>query len=172
MEIRKTRLQKLAELLILIMLGVVLNVFDWMLYLLPNIELVTPLIIVYTYRFGIKALIPVYVYVFLEILLNGVNLWIIMYLYVWAILVLSVLPFVKMKSQRIAALTLPAIAGLFGLLFGTLCAIPYIFIFDFTYAVGWIIGGLPYDAIHAVSNFAAVAILYYPLTRVMDRIKI
>ncbi len=172
MEVRKTKLDRLVELMVLIMLGVILNVFDMALAVLPNIEVITLLIMVYTHKFGIKALIPTYVYVFLEILLNGINLWVIMYLYVWAMLVLMALPFVRLKSQRIAVVVLTVIAGLFGLLFGTLCAIPYIFMFDLTYAVSWVVSGLPFDIIHAVSNVITVGVLYIPLIRTMDRIKI
>ena len=102
MDIKNRTLRDLAVIIALIMLGVVLNVFDWILMLLPNIELVTPLLIIYTYKFGAKALISAYVYAFIEIATHGFNVWNIMYLYVWAILVLIVWPLTKIKNKKVA----------------------------------------------------------------------
>ena len=165
-------LKNLAATLALIMLGVVLNVFDWALMMLPNIELVTPLLIIYTYKFGIKALIPAYVYAFIEIATHGFNVWNIMYLYVWAILVLIAWPLTKIKAKKIATPVIAVFAGLYGLSFGALCSIPYWFLNGPTFARAWIASGLTFDIIHAVSNFVATLVLYIPLCKVMDKIKI
>lgn len=169
METKKTTLQKLAELLALVMLGVLLNVADMALSLLPNIELVTPLLIVYTYKFGIKALIPAYIYAFIEIFLYGISMWNIMYLYVWALIVLIALPLVKIKNRIVTAGVLPVFAGVYGLCFGALCSIPYFFAIGPEYAVSWIISGFSFDVIHAVSNFLTTLCLYIPLTKVLDK---
>ena len=165
-------LKNLATTLALIMFGVVLNVFDWALMMLPNIELVTPLLIIYTYKFGVKALIPAYVYAFLEIATHGFNVWNIMYLYVWALLVLIMWPLTKIKSKKIATPVVAAVAGLYGLAFGTLCSIPYWFLNGPAFALAWIASGFSFDLIHAASNLVATAILYIPLCKVMDKIKI
>lgn len=172
MKAQKTTLQKLAELLALVMLGVLLNVLDAIFALLPNIEFITPLLIVYTYKFGIKALIPAYIYAAIEIFLYGISMWNIMYLYVWALLVLIALPLVKIKKRVITAFVLPTFAGVYGLCFGSLCSIPYFFAIGPEYAVSWIISGFSFDVIHAVSNFLTTLCLYIPLTKVLDKVKI
>lgn len=172
MKEQKTNLQKLAQLLALVMLGVLLNAADMALSLLPNIELVTPLLIVYAYKFGIKALIPAYIYAFVEIFLYGINIWNIMYLYVWALAVLLALPLVKIKKPAVTVWALPVFAGIYGLCFGALCSIPYFFTIGPEYAISWIISGFSFDIIHAVSNFLTTLCLYIPLTKVMDKIKI
>ena len=59
-----------------------------------------------------------------KIALYGAGLWNLMYLYVWPIVVLAALPFRRSESRAFWA----AIAGLHGLCFGALCAIPYFFI--------------------------------------------
>ena len=62
------------------------------------------------------------------------------------------------------------LAGVYGLLFGPLMYLAY-----FTVVGGWNgflpmwIAGIPYDLIHAVSNFLTVLFLYKPLSNVMDR---
>ena len=52
--------------------------------LLPNIHLLGMLTMVYTIVFRIKALIPIYVYVFLNGIFAGFSPWWIPYLYIWA----------------------------------------------------------------------------------------
>ena len=56
---------------------------------LPNIEPTSLLVMVYVVVFGRKALYPIYLYVALEILFYGIQLWNINYLYVWLILALG-----------------------------------------------------------------------------------
>ena len=50
--------------------------------LLPNIEPVSLLVMVFAAVFGLKALYPVYVYVAMEILFYGLGLWNLNYLYI------------------------------------------------------------------------------------------
>ncbi len=160
------RHNKLAELLVLTMLGVLLNTAKFILQALPNVELVSLLLMVYTYSFGIKALIPTYIYVGIEILIYGINIWNVMYLYVWAVLVLVCLPFRRVRSGLIFAF----ISGFFGIFFGTLCAAPYFFTLGPEFAIAWVISGLSFDLVHGVANFIFAILLYVPLTKAMDRI--
>lgn len=161
------RTNKLAQLLVLVMLGVILFISKWILQLLPNIELVSLLLMVYTYKFGIKALIPTYIFVGIDIFIYGINIWNVMYLYVWAVLVFVCLPLRKIRKGWLFAI----IGGLFGLLFGCLCSIPYFFTIGAEFAVSWVISGFTFDCIHAGGNFLAALVLYIPLTKALDRIK-
>ena len=86
---------------------------------LPNIEPVSLLIMVYMAVLGWRGLFPVYIYVLLEYLIWGVNLWSICYLYVWLVLALLAagvvaaffafligLPVLRLKSDYLAIATL------------------------------------------------------------------
>ena len=53
---------------------------------LPNIELVSPLIIVYTRNFGKKTLAIIYIFALIQGLTYGFGVWWVNYLYVWTIL--------------------------------------------------------------------------------------
>ena len=53
---------------------------------LPNIEPVSLMVMLFAVTFGRKAVYPIYVYVLMEFVLYGLNLWSINYLYVWIIL--------------------------------------------------------------------------------------
>ena len=160
------RKNKLAELLVLALFGVLLSTAKFVLATLPNIELVSLLIAVYTYKFRLKALIPTYIFVGIDILLYGINIWNVMYLYVWAIVVFVCLPLKKFRQGWVFAIVL----GLFGLLFGTLCSIPYFFAMGAEFAVSWIASGFVFDCIHGAGNFLIAFLLYVPLTKALDRI--
>ncbi len=164
-----TRLEKLKELLVLVMFAPLLTAVKMVLAAFYNIELVSLLLMVITYKFGVKALIPSFIFSVTEILIYGINIWNVMYLYVWMVLVLISLPFRKIRKGWVFAL----ISGLFGLSFGALCSIPYYFIPSFgpAYAIAWTVSGFfPADILHCVGNVGSALLLYIPLTKALDRV--
>ena len=134
---------------------------------LPNIELVSFLIVMFTLLLGWKALIGVEAFVLVECLIWGFGLWSIMYFYVWPILVLVTMAFRRCKSMWVFV----AISGGFGFIFGALCAIPYLFIGGPYQALTWWIAGLTYDAIHGVGNTVLMIVLYHPVRKVVNKIR-
>ena len=133
---------------------------------IPNVHPVTLLLLLATILYGAKALYPAFGFALLEIALYGAGIWNLMYLYVWPLAVLAALPFRKETSRALWA----AIAGLHGLCFGALCAIPYFFIGGGRMAVSWWISGIPYDVIHCVSNAVLAFVLLPPLRKLMERL--
>ncbi len=133
---------------------------------LPNMELVSLLVIIYTLVFGRKALYIIYVFVALEGIIYGIGLWWINYLYVWTILFIIVMLLRRQHSPYFWA----GISGFYGLTFGALCAIPNLFLSGIDSAVGYWIAGIPYDILHAVGNFAVALLLFKPLYQVLDNI--
>ena len=89
---------------------------------LPNIEPVTTLIILYTLIYKKQVFPVIYTFVLLEGLVFGFGIWWVSYLYIWSILALIVLSLRKITSVILWAV----VSGAFGLLFGALCAIPYL----------------------------------------------
>lgn len=134
---------------------------------LPNVELVTLLIILYTLFLGWKALIAVFAFVGVECLVWGMGIWIIMYLYIWPFLVILTLLLRKQESMWVFGM----LAGFFGLFFGALCSIPYFFIGGIHMAFTWWVSGIPYDILHGVSNFILCMVLFVPLRAALRRIK-
>ena len=86
---------------------------------LPNIHIVGVLVLLCAQVFGLRALYPVYIFVTLEILIFGMGLWAINYLYVWAILVLIG---VVLKKTHAGRLGWAVAAGVFGMIFGAALA--------------------------------------------------
>lgn len=133
---------------------------------LPNIEIVSLFIILYTLFFGRKTIYAIYTFVIIEGCLYGFGIWWIMYLYVWPLLALLTWCFRK----HAAPLPYAILSGVFGLFFGALCAIPYLFIGGWSMAFSWWIAGIPYDIIHCVANFILCLFLFKPLHQVLKMV--
>lgn len=133
---------------------------------LPNIELVTPLLILYTLFLGKKVFIPLYAFVLLEGIIWGFGMWWISYLYVWAVLVIIVLLLKKLDSALLFAVA----AAIFGLLFGTMTSLPYLFIGGWPMFLSTVTAGLTFDFIHCAGNFAGTLLLYHPLKTLLIKL--
>ena len=153
--------KKTFEMVILAFLGAMLVVGQVALSFLPNIEIVSVLIYVYAKTFRWKALIPVYIFVFLEGLIYGFSIWWMTYLYVWAILVAVAI----LVGNDNSVIVCTAVISLYGLAFGFLCAIPTFFIAGIGGGISFFVSGLPFDIAHFAGNMITGMILYEPLHR-------
>ena len=133
---------------------------------LPNIEPVSLLVMLFAVTFGWKALYPVYIFVVMEILYYGINIWNIYYLYIWTILAVAAILLRKTESPLIFAI----LSAAYGLLFGALCAIVDVFIGGFGYAVAKWVSGIPFDITHCVGNFVIALVAFKPLRRLMQKL--
>ena len=79
------------ELLLMGILTALLFIGQVFLAFLPNIEIVSFLIILYTLVFGRKVFLMIYTFILLEGILYGFGLWWFQYLYLWSILAATVL---------------------------------------------------------------------------------
>lgn len=132
--------------------------------ILPNIEVVSLLIIIYSLFFGKKVFWILYAFVFLEGFLYGFGIWWFNYLYVWSILACVVL----WQKENTSALFWAIISGFFGLSFGGLCALPYIVLSGWRAAFAYWISGLTFDLLHCAGNFVLCFFLFRPLYRLFD----
>ena len=133
---------------------------------IPNIELVTLLIMIYTLVLGRKTIFAIYVFTFLEGLFYGFGVWWFTYLYVWTILYIIVRIFRKQENIVIWSL----IGGAFGLSFGALCSIPYLIAGGIGAGITWWIAGLPYDILHGIGNFVVILVLFKPIRSVIEKL--
>ena len=133
---------------------------------LPNIEPVSLIVMLFAVVFGKKWVYPVYLYVAMEILFYGINLWNLNYLYIWAVLAVAACLLRDMKHPLGWAL----LAGVFGLLFGALCGIVDVFIGGTTYALSKWISGIPFDIAHCAGNFIIVLVIFQPLRELLEKL--
>lgn len=133
---------------------------------LPNIEPVTLLVILFTHHVKKQTPYIIYVFVLLEGILFGFGMWWLAYLYVWIILYLIV----RMIGNSNSAFVWALVAGIFGLLFGVLCSVPYWFTMGPVGAAAWILSGFYFDLLHCAGNFVVVLLLWKPLSLGLSKI--
>lgn len=151
---------------ILGLLGAILVVAQVSLSFLPNIELVTLLLVVMTICIGRYVLAPLFVFIVIEALLYGMTMWVVNYLYVWPLLCALAYLLRQQRSPLFWAL----FNGAFGLSFGALCAIPYLFIGGPSSAFAYWVSGLYFDLLHCAGNFVVALLLFKPLLRLAERL--
>lgn len=140
---------------------------------MPNIELTSFWIILFTLFFRWRILFAVPVFIFIEGAFYGFGLWWVMYLYAWPLLAGLAWLFRKQKSVWFWSI----FSSAFGLSFGFLCAIPYVVIgmTDSGWLGGlqagfvWWVAGIPWDIAHGVGNFVLMLMLYRPVCKAMER---
>ena len=154
------------------MLGVIMFVSKIAMEVLPNIHLLGMLTITYTLVYRVKALIPIYIYVFLNGLFSGFNMWWIPYLYIWTILWALTMLIPKRSPRWLCCIIYPLLCALHGIAFGALYAPlqALMYGFDLDQTLAWIVSGFAFDIIHAVGNFT-VGMLIYPLSEVLKKLK-
>ncbi len=134
--------------------------------LLPNIEPVTLLLLLYTLFFGRKTFWIVAVFVLLEGLLYGFGTWWPMYVYIWPLWCVAVM---LLRRLQPTLLLWACAAGLFGLAFGALCLPMHMLLMGAAGGFGWWVAGIPMDLLHGGGNFVLTLVLFDPLYRVMER---
>jgi len=152
------------------MLGTIMYVSKFIMEFLPNIHIVGALTIAYTVVFRKKALIPIYVFVFLVLLFNGFSLWLFPYLYIWTVLwgITMLLP--KNMSKKASCIVYPVVCLIHGLLFGILYAPAQAILFkmSFEQMLSWIAAGFTFDIVHAIGN-ATAGLLVIPTVETLRR---
>lgn len=168
----RKRSQRLFELILLTIFGVLMFATKIAMAILPNVHLIGMFIMVFTLSFRSKALIPIYVYVALEGLVYGFGTWWISYLYIWAILWGMTMLIPRRLPKTALAVICPIVCAIHGLLFGALGA-PVEAVahnWNFEQMLAYIAMGIPFDITHAISNFC-FGILAIPLVLVLEKLK-
>ena len=154
------------------MLGAIIFLSDLLMEALPNIHGVAMFIALFTLIYRAKALIPLYVYVFLSGVFSGFAQWWIPYLYIWTILWALIMLIPKNSSNKIKFIFSIIFCSLHGLLFG-ICYAPLqalMFGLSFEGMITWIVAGLPWNCIHGISNFFC-GMMIVPIASVLTKLE-
>lgn len=162
---------KIKEIAIFGVLGAIIFVSKLVMEAFPNIHIIGMLIVAITVVFRVKALYPIYVFVFLNGLFYGFALWWIPYLYVWTVLWVFVMLIPKKTPRKALPIIYMSVAALHGFLFGILYAPTQAIIFglNFKSMIAWIVAGFPFDLIHGISNFIC-GVLICPVIVALRRV--
>lgn len=134
---------------------------------LPNVEIVSLLVILYSLLLGRQVFLIIYAFALLEGCLYGFGLWWVSYLYVWTLLAIIAL---ALRRTEAPALFWAILSGFFGLAFGALCALPYLVTGGIAAAISYWLAGLGFDLIHCAGNFLVCLLLFRPLYRLLSRL--
>ncbi len=156
------------------MMVAVIEVSKATLSFLPNIELTSFWLILFTLYLGWRIVFVVPVFILIEGAIYGFGTWWIMYLYAWPLLVLVTRLFRKQTSPLFWSI----LSGTFGLFFGLLCSLPYVVMGvtesgitgGLTAGFTWWITGIPWDIVHCIGNFVLMLILYKPVRSAMNHL--
>ncbi len=157
-------LKKIEEMVLFALFGAIMYLVA-QIDIVPNMHPLALFIAAFTAVYRVKALIPIYVYVFLEGLLGGFGIWWYPNLYIWTILWLVIMLIPKNTHEVAAGIIITVLCTLHGIGFG-LMYMPYqCYVFfkgnwDFAYI--WLLNGLPFDTLHAVGNLVS-SLLTIPL---------
>ncbi|MBR0535767.1 MAG: hypothetical protein IIX14_05255 [Clostridia bacterium] len=163
----------IKEIAVFGMLGGLMYASKVLMDIFPNIHFIGLFITAITAVYRRKALYPIYIFIMLTGLLNGFGTWWFPYLYLWAMLWGAIMLLPKTLDGKKASVIYAIVCSLHGLLYGFLYA-PFqaiVYNLNFEGIVTWWLTGLPFDAIHAVSNFIATLLLSIPLIRLLKRLE-
>ena len=153
------------------MLGTLMFCSKVIMSALPNIHLLGMMVMVLTLTFRWRALIPIYIYVFLDGLYLGFSPWWVPYLYIWTILwaITMILP--KKMPKWLCCVIYPIVCSLHGFAFGILYAPAHALFFglNFQELLMWISAGVAFDITHGISNFI-VGFLIVPFSELMKKL--
>ena len=139
------------ELVILSMLGSLMFLGQYIFQFIPNIEVVSLFIIIFSLIYRYKILYSITLFIMLMGIFYGFGLWILGYLIIWPLLCVMTIILSKYLKKNYFIRSL--FSATFGFLFGAFYAIPYIFVGGASLAFVYWISGIVFDIIHMIGNF-------------------
>lgn len=160
------------EMAVFSMLGALMFASKMLMEAAPNIHLLGVFTIAFTVVYRAKALYPIYIYVLLNGLFAGFNVWWVPYLYLWTVLwgITMLLP--KKMPKPMAVVVYSLVNALHGYGFGILYAPAQAILFGLSFKgmIAWIIAGFPFDVIHGTSNLIG-GLLIVPIVFVLKKLE-
>lgn len=135
---------------------------------LPNIELISLLLIAYTLELPRLALPAVYTYVCLYGLIWGFGVWWFPQLYIWLVLY----EVIRVLKKADSVLLFSVASALFGLSYGALYALSYGLANGAAAGIAWWVSGIPFDLLHCGGNFICALLLLGPLRKALSRCRV
>lgn len=154
---------------------------------IPNVEVVTILIALCSYVWGLGVCLPaVFVFIACDVAIYGVNTWVISYLIHWNVVAVAFWLLSKIKTGKVLTVVLAtALAVVLTSCFGVLTSfvdvcIGYVngegFFFDWQNVgkrfVAMYVAGIAFYVTHVVCNFSLFAVAFLPLQKINQKAKI
>lgn len=154
------------DIIIIALFAAILTAGKLALMAVPNVEIVTLLIMLYAVTFGLKISLPTtIIFCLMEAMIFGFNTWLITYFIYWPLLAVATFLASKIKNQR--NILYAIFGGLFTILFGVISSaidaiissnvakINFFVMFSIVYT-----RGVAYYLTHLVSNIIFITVAF------------
>lgn len=159
----------IKKLVLLALLAASALVIQIGLAVIPNVELVTLWFLIIALSLSFKdSLIIIFVFSLLEALVWGFGDWVIGYLWIWNVWILIIHFFKPIFKHNESLWAL--LAAFYGFMFGALFALQHGLMYGVNLGMLYWVRGIPFDILHAVSNYILVLLLYTPLSKTFTRL--
>lgn len=154
--------------IILIALFVAISVVSRVGAVIPSIQITTTLIIIITLNYGLKyGLSLALLTPLVSNMILGQGIWTLWQMFAWGVVALITTTLRKYKEKLYIISTFSFLMGyLYGLIVNTLSIFTY-GLFGGT-VIAYFLASLPYDTIHALSNFTFTIVLLLPISFVIE----
>ena len=162
----------LRELTLFAMFAAIMLASKLLMESLPNIHAIGMFTMLFTVVYRKRALIPLYIYIFLNGMIYGFPFWWIPYLYIWMVLwgITMLLP--KNMPPKWAMVAYPVVCAIhgfgYGILYAPCQALMYNLRGDALWA--WIVAGFYFDFLHGIGNFF-LGFLIFPLAKILVKLE-
>lgn len=162
-------MKPVVRLVVISLLSALLLVVQIALAVVPNVELVSLLILIYTLLLPLPTTLGIVgIFVTLEFIVWGFGDWVIGYYWIWPVWVLLVY-FTKWINKddphRWALL-----GAFWGILFGILFSLHHGILYGMTYSYAYWIRGISFDIIHAISNYILMLLSYRVIFNILKKL--
>lgn len=164
---------KTRDIAIFAMLGALMFTSKKLMETIPEVHLLGMFIVSVTAVYRVYALIPIYVYVFLDGLFGGFATWWVPYLYIWAVLWAFTMLIPKKAPDKVKKVLYIAVCSLHGFAFGLFYA-PFEALLHNRTIEGliswWVIGFFSADIRHGISNLIC-GFLIMPMINILKKVR-
>lgn len=163
---------KLKDVALLSLLAALMCVGDFAMEWLPNVHFVGVFIVVTTVIYRKYAILSIFVYWMVSGFVEGISLWWIPKIYIWAFLWLGIMLIPKDLSEKTKSILYVVVCAMHGFLsFGVLYAPAQALIagLDFKATLAWIATGLPFDITQCIGNLVLGSLVIYPMIKILQR---
>ena len=150
-------------------MGALLVVSKFSLSFIPNVEVVTTLLIAYCFVFGFDGVVASLVFCLADVILYPPSIDVIIsYFIYWNLLAITVAIFKELKIKNFVAHFLTACV--YTLLFGVITSLLNSLFYGVPFGVVYV-AGLYFYAIHLVSTSVFMLVGFKPITKLLEKIK-
>lgn len=176
-ETGKTRTAKnvATRIAVLAVMAALLESVKWALNIFPNVELVSLFCALYGYVFGLIGVVPVFVFVCIEMLWWGINTWVLEYFVHFPLITVVFCFFRTLKIDKtwVFVTFITLLTAFFGVFTSFVDVTFFMGFEDFWRRFSiYYMRGIWFYVVHVACNFIVFLLLFKPLSKLLEKLKL